>query len=103
MPGAGDPCRLIERLWRRFTKDISRSGISFLHAEQLLPDDHVRILTPNATVFEIQIKWCKPIQARCFAYGAEIRNVDRMARQRLLALCGTLKHRAEYEPEPLST
>ena len=55
-----------------YTKDVSRSGIAFLHAHQLFPGDRVRLFLTKGLVLSLAICRSVQIRERCFECGAEI-------------------------------
>lgn len=67
--------------WLRvYMTNLSRSGIMFLHAEQLFPRERMRMVLPDPRVREfvddpensiIEVVRCHRIQDRCFEIGAE--------------------------------
>jgi hypothetical protein len=55
-----------------YTKNISRGGVSFLHAEQLYPREEVALALPFGCRVRLTIRRCRRQQAYCFECGAEI-------------------------------
>jgi hypothetical protein len=55
---------------RVFTKDLSRSGLSFLHSESLFPRERMQLFLPQHGARTIEVVWCTRIQERCFHVGA---------------------------------
>ncbi len=63
--------------WHKvYTKDVSRSGLAFLHSEQLFPRERLEILLPDGRTCFIEVARCHRIQDRCFEVGA--RFVDKL-------------------------
>jgi len=53
-----------------YTKDISRSGLAFLHGEQLYPSEQMIIILPDGKPRKIEIVRCRRIGPSCFEIGA---------------------------------
>ncbi len=53
-----------------YTKDISRSGVSFLHGEQLYPSEQMILILPDGKPRRIQVVRCRRIGPSCFEIGA---------------------------------
>ena len=71
--------------YRIYTKDISISGIAFLHSEQLFPLEQMRIILPKESVkplFKdhntkyIEVLRCRKWGERCYEVGAQF--VDKL-------------------------
>lgn len=61
-----------------YTKDISHASIGFLHFEQLLPLERVRLYLANGAKCDLTIRRCLRLQASCFECGGQIEETDRM-------------------------
>lgn len=57
-----------ERNYVILTRDLSRSGIGFLHAEQLYPGERVRLWLPTGPV-ATEVTRCRRHDARCYEIG----------------------------------
>ena len=67
--------------WHKvYVKDISLSGLAFLHGEQLyplermkmiLPDERLLKLLPNRISCIVEVVRCSRLQERCYFVGAE--------------------------------
>lgn len=62
-----------------YTKDISQTGVAFIHWEQLFPLERMRILMiddnsarllQNACLRTLEVVWCKREQEKCFQVGS---------------------------------
>ncbi len=53
-----------------YTKDISRSGVAFLHGEQLYPSEQMILVLPDGKPRVIQVVRCHRIGPSCFEIGA---------------------------------
>ena len=57
--------------WHRvYTVNVSRGGLSFLHSEQLFPQELAEIVFLDGSTHQIKIVRCCWIQERCFEIGA---------------------------------
>jgi hypothetical protein len=54
-----------------YTKDVSRGGIGFYHAEQLLPAERCRIWLSNGLSHDIEIVRCRLRHRSCYECGAK--------------------------------
>lgn len=64
------PCIPRERrLYRVYTKDLSRSGISFLHEEQLYPCERLRLWF-SSSLLNCTVVRCRRHNERCYEIGA---------------------------------
>ena len=57
------PCRV-------FVKDICRTGVGFLHSEQLFPGERIALMFPDGKKYNLRVRRCRRIQTRCFEIGA---------------------------------
>ncbi len=58
-------------VWHKiYTRDLSRSGLSFLHFEQLYPGERLNVLLPGDTEASIEIVRCHRVQAHCYIISA---------------------------------
>jgi len=58
-------------LWYKvYTKDVSRSGVSFLHGEQLFPGEQMTLVLPDGRSRHVEVVRCHRVQQRCFEIGA---------------------------------
>jgi len=55
-----------------YLKDISRGGMSFLHAEQLFPMDQVRVQL-DGRALDVQVVRCRKITAQCYEVAGQFR------------------------------
>jgi hypothetical protein len=55
---------------RVFVKDICRSGVGFLHGEQLFPGERITLTFPDGKEYSLQVRRCRRIKAKCFEIGA---------------------------------
>jgi len=55
-----------------YTTDISRSGIGFVHSEQLFPRECLRLWVPQGLSLAISSARCRRVQDNCFTCGARI-------------------------------
>lgn len=62
-----------------YIKDLSRTGMAFVHSEQLYPLERLRILViddrssrllQNDCLRTVEISWCKRVKDKCFAVGS---------------------------------
>ncbi|MCS7305623.1 MAG: PilZ domain-containing protein [Thermoguttaceae bacterium] len=53
-----------------YTKDISRSGVAFLHGEQLYPCEQMILILPDGKPRKIEVVRCHRIATNCFEIGA---------------------------------
>ena len=66
--------------WHRvYTVNMARSGISFLHSEQLFPRERAGIVLLDGSDYDIEIVRCRRIQDRCFEIGARFIEVSNTA------------------------
>lgn len=56
-----------------YLKDISRGGMSFLHAEQLFPTDQVRIQLENGRTLDVQVNRCRKIAGQCYEVAGQFK------------------------------
>lgn len=57
--------------WHRiYTVNLARGGLSFLHSEQLFPQERAGIILLDGGDHDIEIVRCRRIQDRCFEIGA---------------------------------
>lgn len=52
-----------------FTKDISREGLGFYHAEQLFPRERFQVWLPRGGVRTVQVARCTKVKDRCYEVG----------------------------------
>lgn len=52
-----------------YTRDLARDGVSFLHVEQLFPNERMRLWLPDRQ-FEFHVVRCLRHNERCFEIGA---------------------------------
>ena len=52
------------------TKDISRGGINFLHAQQLFPAERIRLWLATG-IHDGTVMWCVRHNEHCYEIGAE--------------------------------
>lgn len=78
------------RLHTIYTKNISRSSLLIIHAEQLFPREEVEAYLPNGRCCYLRIRRVRKIGPACFECGAEIRgSEDRLASEENLKIAGT--------------
>jgi hypothetical protein len=53
-----------------YTKDVSRTGLAFLHSEQLFPAEQVTILLLDGRWRAVEVVRCRRVQDGCFDIGA---------------------------------
>ena len=58
-----------DELFSVVTKDISRGGINFLHAQQLFPAERVRFWLATG-IFDATVRWCVRHNEHCYEIGA---------------------------------
>lgn len=58
-------------LYTVYTKDVSRSGVAFLHGEQLYPLEQMTLILPDGKLRTIQVVRCRRIGPSCFEIGAQ--------------------------------
>ncbi len=51
-------------------RDISRSGISFLHSEQVFPTEQLMLVMPDCKPRCIEVVRCRRINQSCYEVGA---------------------------------
>jgi hypothetical protein len=51
--------------------DVSRSGLGFLHSEQLFPGELATAALPGGKALNIEIQWCRRLGERCYQFGAK--------------------------------
>ncbi len=56
--------------YKVYSRDLSRCGVSFVHAEQLFPGEHINVLLQGDREAVAEVAWCSRIRAKCFAVGA---------------------------------
>ncbi len=57
--------------WHKvLTRDLSRSGISFLHSEQVYPVEQLLLVLPDCKPRCIEIIRCRCLGPRCYQVGA---------------------------------
>jgi hypothetical protein len=56
-----------------YIKDISRSGMSFLHVEQLFPMDQVCIQLENGQSLAVQVNRCRKLATQCYEVGGQFK------------------------------
>jgi len=61
-------------LYAVYTKDISRSGVDFLHGEQVYPLEQMVLILPDGKPRLIQVVRCRRIGPNCFEIGAQFTN-----------------------------
>lgn len=52
-----------------YTKDISREGLGFYHAEQLYPREKFQVWLPRGGVRTVQVTRCSKLKDRCYEVG----------------------------------
>jgi hypothetical protein len=60
-----------------YTKNLSRSGVMIIAAEQLFPCEEVRLLLPSGDWFSVAARRCRRVQQQCFECGTAILQIDR--------------------------
>ena len=66
--------------WHRvYTVNLARGGLSFLHSEQLFPQEWAEIVFLDGSDRQIEIMRCRWIQDRCFEIGARFEEFSGMA------------------------
>ena len=75
-----------------YTKDVSRSGMSFLHHQQLFPLDRATIWLPDDDSAQLEVVCCTRLGERCYACGAQA--VDEADRDTLLKVLRTVVSRS---------
>lgn len=58
-------------------KDVSRSGVSFLHCRQLFPGERLELVVLDGIRRELTVTRCRKIQDRCYEIGASLASEDR--------------------------
>jgi len=58
-----------------FTRDLSRGGIGFLHADQLFPGERCRLWLPTQCL-PFLITHCRRLNGRCYLIGAKAERHD---------------------------
>ena len=53
-----------------YTKNLSRTGLMFLYAEQLFPCEEVRVFTSSGLCLPLVLCRCLRLQERCYECGA---------------------------------
>ena len=67
-----------EEHFRVYTKDVSRSGMSFLHHKQLFPLDRATIWLSDDESAQLEVVCCMRLGERCYACGTQaVGEVDR--------------------------
>jgi len=57
--------------WHKvYAKDLCRTGVGFLHSEQLFPKEQLAIVLPDGRPRRIEVVRCRRIGRRCFEIGA---------------------------------
>jgi hypothetical protein len=57
--------------WHKvYTKDVSRTGLGFLHSEPLYPMEQLCLVLPDGCCRRIEVVRCRRIGPRCFEIGA---------------------------------
>jgi len=51
-------------------RDISRSGVSFLHSEQVFPTEQLMLVMPDCKPRCIEVMRCRQINEACYEVGA---------------------------------
>jgi hypothetical protein len=60
-------------------RDLSRSGVRFLHAALLFPGEFGKLTIPTGAVYRLEIVWCKRIAPGIFSTGGQF--VSQVAKQ----------------------
>ena len=63
-PGPAQPARLFV-----LTKDLSRSGVSIIHAAQLFPGQRVEVILDGKSPIAAVVSWCRRLPDQYFAIG----------------------------------
>ena len=58
-----------------YSRDLSKSGVGFLHSEQLYPGEKCHLLLPTHTM-PIDVMSCRKLNTHCYLVGACF-NIDR--------------------------
>lgn len=62
--------RLDDQTHGIYMKDISRSGVGFLHDSQLMPKQRCAILLPNGSWLQLKLVRCRRLAPNCYECGA---------------------------------
>jgi hypothetical protein len=69
--------------FRVYTTNVSRSGVSFVHGEQLFPQERATFVLLNGLGCEIEVRSCRRIRRQYYQIGARIVSRMRMGDQAL--------------------
>ena len=65
------PALVRESEWFKVVmRDISRSGISFMHSEQVYPTEQLMLVLPDCKPRCIEVMRCRRVEDSCFEIGA---------------------------------
>ncbi len=57
--------------WHKIVmRDISRSGVSFLHSEQVYPTEQLMLIMPDGKPRSIEVMRCRRLSNQCYEVGA---------------------------------
>jgi hypothetical protein len=59
-----------------YTKDISRGGISFYHAKQMLPCSTGELICGNGASLHVTVRRCRRVADQCYLCGVQIVGTD---------------------------
>jgi hypothetical protein len=57
-------------------RDISRSGLSILHSQQLIPGQRVLLRLRDGSQCSTRVRWCHRLGERCYAAGCAFEQVE---------------------------
>jgi hypothetical protein len=65
------PSLIRQSEWHKIVmRDISRSGVSFLHAEQVYPTEQLMLVMPDCKPRSIEVMRCRRVGNACYEVGA---------------------------------
>ncbi|MGM0489705.1 MAG: PilZ domain-containing protein [Planctomycetota bacterium] len=64
--------------WQKvYFKDVSRTGFSFLYAQQLFPNERVEIVVNESHRYVGKVRRCRRVGPRCYVVGARFCGTNR--------------------------
>jgi hypothetical protein len=65
-----------QKCHRVYVKDISRSSIGFLHAEQLFPREQAQIVMPDGVKRSLEVIRCRKLADHCYDTAAKFADAE---------------------------
>ena len=60
--------------WHKvFAKDVSRTGFSFLHSDQLFPGESIELVIDDSHRYLGRVRRCRKVSEKCYVVGMQFR------------------------------